>query len=49
MDLARELGIARITSDLMGETRRKISLDALHRPQEAGRLVLVSAINPTCR
>lgn len=48
LDLARELGVAPEHIEPYGRNKAKISLDALHRkPSGAGRLVLVSAINPT--
>ncbi len=48
LDLARELGISPDHVEPYGRNKAKISLDALHRtPYGAGRLILVSAINPT--
>jgi len=48
LDVARELGIAEDHVELYGRTKAKIDLAALSRPSSrAGRLVLVSAINPT--
>jgi formate--tetrahydrofolate ligase len=48
LDVARELGIAEDHIELYGRTKAKIDLAALSRPPSgAGRLVLVSAINPT--
>lgn len=47
-DLARELGVSAEHIEPYGRNKAKISLDALNRPPAgAGRLVLVSAINPT--
>ena len=48
MELARELGVSMEHVEPHGRNKAKISLDALRRPPSgAGRLVLVSAINPT--
>src|SRR4051795_655596 len=46
-EVAAELGLP--SEDVLpwGRDRAKVSLDALHRAGRQGRLVLVSAINPT--
>ena len=47
-DLAREAGIDASLIELYGRDKAKIDLRALERaPTGKGRLVLVSAINPT--
>ncbi len=50
-DVARELGLHDDDVEPYGKTKAKIALDALSRPSERerpkGRLVLVTAINPT--
>jgi formate--tetrahydrofolate ligase len=47
-DLARELGLSPDHLEPYGRNKAKINLEALHRPAcGAGRLILVSAINPT--
>ncbi len=48
LDVARELGVSEDHVELYGRNKAKIDLAALARPAAgAGRLVLVSAINPT--
>lgn len=48
MDLAREAGLDEEHIELYGRNKAKIDLRALERPPAgAGRLILVSAINPT--
>src|SRR5450755_2069688 len=48
VDVARELGLAEDEIELYGRGKAKIELGALAKPPRAkGRLILVTAINPT--
>ncbi|HEY2824878.1 MAG TPA: formate--tetrahydrofolate ligase, partial [Gemmatimonadales bacterium] len=47
VDVAAELGLKREELMLFGDHKAKVRLDAIHARKRAGRLVLVTGINPT--